>query len=89
MHASFYPGIEFTVTGIHVVSCQVYCLAFEEELTVPLKYLSLFITPFIVEIKFTLEFIHKIRQTVPMKCILCAALFRMAVLLMRTALLSI
>ena len=24
---------------------QVYCLAFEEELTVPLKYLSLFITP--------------------------------------------
>ena len=26
-------------------SCQVYCLAFEEELTVPLKYLSLFITP--------------------------------------------
>ena len=26
-------------------SCQVYCLAFEEELTVPLKYLSLSITP--------------------------------------------
>ena len=26
-------------------SCQVYCLAFEEELTVPHKYLSLFITP--------------------------------------------
>ena len=26
-------------------SCQVYCLAFEEELTVPPKYLSLFITP--------------------------------------------
>ena len=27
-----------------VASCQVWCLAFEEELTVPLKYLSLFIT---------------------------------------------
>ena len=26
-------------------SCQVYCLAFEEELTVPLEYLRLFITP--------------------------------------------
>ena len=28
-----------------LASCQAYCLAFEEELTVPLTYLSLFITP--------------------------------------------
>ena len=37
----------FDITICHPLSplCQVYCLAFEEELTVPLKYLSLFITP--------------------------------------------
>ena len=32
------------VTNMLFASCQVYCRAFEEELTVPLKYLSLFIT---------------------------------------------
>ena len=38
-------GILGLVIDPFLASCQVYCLGFEEELTVPLKYLSLFITP--------------------------------------------
>ena len=37
--------VDHSLAVMLFASCQVYCLAFEEELTVPLKYLSLFITP--------------------------------------------